>query len=79
MMSPEGGAKENLHLSLPSPPTITIPTLVKSQLNIALLARSQLQKEAQHHPPHETSGETQGWLKSCDLPKIHTARWAKLG
>lgn len=77
MMSPEGGAKGNLHLSLP--PTITIPTPVKSQLNAALLARPQLQKESQHHPPHEMSGETQGWLKSWDLPKIHTARWAKLG
>lgn len=58
MMSPEGGAEGNLHLSLP--PTNTMPTLVKSQLNVALLARPQLQKESQHHPPHEMSGETQG-------------------
>lgn len=75
MMSPEGGAEENLHLSLPHN---TIPTLVKSQLNTVLLPRPQLQKEAQHSP-HEASGKTQGWLKCCDLPKVHTARRAKLG
>lgn len=55
MMSPEGGAKDNLHSS-PLPGISTL-ILIKSRLNSALLARSQLQKETHHPLLHETSGE----------------------